>query len=259
MIPRKLSQWVGEKRTDIIDYISSLDNDLRHLYEQFASFISFKKIRVGSTDNYTEINESGDMSFAGTATMWEDIRVPVTSTTKGGSKDPNFTVYKTNTSLGTSSQGVFLYWFDKTTEEELYFTVQVPHSWKEGSAIYPHVHWVPASNGSATALVCWGLEYNFASYGVTATSSVFGTTSMLFANKHLLTDTSLAADTHYLTTFSNIAMTGHTISNMFVCRVFRYPTGTGTNLDNYNDDAGLLEIDFHYQQDAVGSKEEYNK
>ena len=51
-----------------------------------------------------------------TATRYEDLRVPVTATKAGGSKEPGFIQVKDN---GSGSQGVFAYAFDKTAEQEL--------------------------------------------------------------------------------------------------------------------------------------------
>ena len=84
------------------------------------------------------VNSYGNSIY--TPSVFDDLRVPVTSATKGGTKDPGFTVYKKD--VGDTSQGVFLYWFDKLAEEELYFTAQFPHTW-DGGDITPHVHWVP--------------------------------------------------------------------------------------------------------------------
>jgi hypothetical protein len=37
---------------------------------------------------------------------------------------------------------------------------------------------------------------------------------------------------------------------MILCRVFRDVAN-----DNFGDDAALLEIDFHYESDAIGSRQ----
>lgn len=211
---------------------------------------------IGAGDSYWWDGASwnamggGGLTLIGTATVWEDLRVPVTSTKLGGTKDPHFTVFKTN---GAGSQGVFLYWFDKTTEEELYFTCQVPHAYKEGTNLIAHIHWIPKTNGGANAVVSWGLEYTWANHTV-----VFANTSIIYTNTHLPADASLVADKHYMSSFAAINGAGKTISSMLVCRVFRDAGGTGLT-DDYNDDAGMLEIDFHFENDTMGSKTETAK
>ncbi len=182
---------------------------------------------------------------------WEDLRVPVTATTRGGSKDPAFDRFKRD--LPGTSQGVFVYWFDKTAEEELYFVVQFPHAMKIGTPVNPHFHWVPKTNGGAGKVVGWGLEYTWANIG-----EVFGVTSMSYANAHYPPDASLVAGKHYLTSLPEIAKPTGNISSMMSCRLFRDATGSGVT-DDYDDDVGLMEFDFHYQIDDRGSVLEGSK
>jgi len=201
--------------------------------------------------NYAEIEADGSLAFYGDATVFDDIRVPVSSTKNGGTKDPDFAVWKTD---GSGSQGVFVEWFDKSTEEEVYFSMQLPHSWKTGTDIEPHVHWIPKADGSAGAVVNWGLECNWTAIGDTGI-----TTTIIYSSSNHAGDTTLVADKHYLSDLG--VMDGSTIagvSSMAVCRVFRDATGALAT-DDYDNDAGLLEIDFHYEVDALGSRTEYVK
>ena len=152
---------------------------------------------------------------------------------------------------GAGSQGVFLWWFDKAAEEELYFAVQLPHSYKLGTDIHPHIHWVPKANGAAGKVVSWGLEYTIALQGVT-----FPNTLIISANAHLPADASLVASRHYYTEFGEINGAGiTTLSAMIVGRIFRDATGA-LKTDDYDNDAGALEIDFHFEIDRPGSRSE---
>lgn len=182
-------------------------------------------------------------------TVWDDLRVPVFSTKLGGTKDPDLAKVFDN---GSSSQGVFTYLFDASTEEELYFAVQIPHGWKYETSLYPHVHWFPIANGSAGQKVSWGLEYTICEAG-----SVFGNTSIIYGDTSMPNET-LVAKTHYITEFSEISLTGiDSVSAMLLCRVFRDAAGTG-GTDDYANDAALLEIDFHYESDRIGSDNKYS-
>lgn len=201
---------------------------------------------VVSANDYTAIEPDGTVRFAGTATVWEDLRVPVTSTKLSGSKDPDFA--KAYDNAGGTSQGVFTYFFDKATEEEVYFSAQLPHTYKEGSDIIAHVHWFPVANGVSGRTVSWGLEYLWTNMGSTS-----GNTVIVYANDTIQEDAVLAADKHYLTNFAALSGTGKTISSMLLCRIFRDATGAGLT-DDYDNDVGLLEIDFHYEIDTTGSR-----
>jgi hypothetical protein len=210
-------------------------------------------VRIGTTADYTQIEPDGHLSYVGEATRWEDLRFPAIATKLGGTKDPGFAKFKDN---GSGSQGVFTYFFDSDTEEELYFVAQMPHQWKLESTIYPHVHWSPktSSDGNpADQLVRWGLEYTLAKIG-----GSFGNTSIIYGSAHYPADADVVAGDHYLTSLTPISMAGiDEVSSMLICRIFRDATHGD---DNYEHDAGLLEIDFHYEVDTPGgSKEELSK
>jgi hypothetical protein len=197
---------------------------------------------------------TGDVAFSGDVqyldTFWDDERVPITSTKLGGSKDPGFE----KAFASGASQGVFTYFFDPSSEEELYFPVQLPHCWKEGTNIHPHVHWFPKVSGTSGQKVGWGLEYTWADIG-----QKFSDTETIFGDQHVPTgDTTLEAGKHYLTPLGEINGSGYTLSSMLLCRIFRDATSSGST-DNYAGDAGLMEVDFHIEKDRPGSREEYIK
>lgn len=200
--------------------------------------------------NYTEFENDGTLELIGDATVWEDFRVPVTATVGGGSSQPDSGKLIDD---GSGSQGVFIKWFDPVSEEELYFTAQIPHDWKTGTDFLPHVHWVPKTNGGADKKACWGLEYTWIDRG-----EIAGNTTIVYSNSTRQGDSVLLANRHYVTEFASISGTDHTISSMLVCRVFRDATGAG-GVDDYSSDAGLLEIDFHYEIDMIGSRETWEK
>ena len=130
---------------------------------------------------------------------------------------------------------------------------QIPHAYKEGTDLHSHVHWVPEVDGASGEQVCWGLEYIWANQGDTYT-----TTTLIYGDSQIQGDTFLVEGRHYYTDLGDIDGTGKTISSMLICRIFRDIAGAG-GTDDYGDDAGLLEFDFHYQVDALGSSTERSK
>ena len=185
--------------------------------------------------NYVQIDNSGLLTLVGDATVWDDLRFPLIAQKLGGVNDPNFVKVLDN---GSGSTGLYAYAFDKAAEEEAFFIVQFPHQRKSGSNIVPHVHWMPT--GTNTGNVVWGLEYSWA--------NINGT----FGNSTIITVTdagSGTADDHLIAYFDAISGTGKTSSSMMLCRVFRDATNVA---DTYDEDAALLEVDFHIEIDKLG-------
>jgi len=173
---------------------------------------------------------------------WDDLRVPVSATSVGGANDPQFVKVIDN---GAGSQGIYAQLFSAAVEQELFFWCQVPHSWRVGTPLNPHVHWFPENNGAGS--VVWGLEYTISTIGGTfgASQIISGTGS-----------TTSTAFVHRTTAITPIVMGSNLISTMLGCRVFRWVSDPS---DNYGSRAALLEIDFHFQQDTPGSRSEFNK
>lgn len=161
---------------------------------------------------------------------WDDVRVPVTGTKTGGAKDPDFAKVRDN---GAGSQGVYAYVFDAGQEEELFFAVQMPHSYSPGTDLKPHCHWMPTTAGAGS--VVWGLEYTIANV-----ESVFPNTTILRA-------TIAAQGTAYrqqIAPFGIIPGTNLRESTMLICRIFREAANPA---DTYPADAALLEFDIHFR------------
>ncbi len=177
-----------------------------------------------------------------TAVRWGSNRVSPLSSKVGGSKDPDFAKFADN---GSGSQGVFLYHFDDTTEEELYVDVQANPDYKENTGFFIQIWWMPKVNGGAGEKVSWGVEFNVAGPG-----EVFGNTVIVYANTST-PDETLVADKLYYTEFTIPALT-LAIGGASASRVFRDATGAG-EIDDYADDAMLISIEVKYEVDALGS------
>lgn len=204
--------------------------------------------RIGDGSNNTYIESDGSLSYEGSATRFEDLRVPMSSTRRGAAEDPLYSKFRDD---GSGSVGVYGSWFRTNQTEDLFFEVQMPHGWKEGSTLYPHIHWSPKTNTGGNK-VRWGFEYIWVNVGGT-----FGNTTVTYAEDPIPPiGGSPTAYQHVISDFPSIDGTGQTLSSMLVCRVFR--DGTHAN-DSYNNSALMLQFDFHYEIDADGSREEYNK
>jgi len=179
---------------------------------------------------------SNALPFAAASLLWDDLRVPVNALAPGATPaDP--IVY------GPGGAVRIRGFNGAATVESMDFTAQLPHTYQEGSDLYPHVHWCPTTNNAGS--VIWRIDYYWLNIGDLI--PVLGATS----NNDNASGT---AWQHQVLIFQNLTGTGKKISSMLMCRIWRDPT-----TDTYPDDAGLLEIDFHFQVDSAGSRQEYAK
>ena len=193
-------------------------------------------IRFGYGSNYTEIEGDGTIALAGDATTWDDLRVALETGKLTGANNPAFEQVSDN---GAGSAGVYAYNFDDG--DEIWFSVQLPHTWKEGSTIYPHLHWCAEGNASGDNIGI-GLEYVWKNINET-----FGNTTII--TRDVAGDTALK---HLIHNFAvaGIDGTGQTISSVLLCRFFRQAAGA----DNYAGGIFATEIDFHFEIDTMGSR-----
>jgi hypothetical protein len=170
---------------------------------------------------------------------------PLLSSNVGGSNPPSLTrLYRNGT-----SQGVFVYTFaSDTTEREVYLSIQLPHSYMEGTDLHPHLH-ITVTSTTATGTTMWGMEYtmsNIMSFFPTTTTIISGTLAITGAN----------ANQHLIVPFPIISGSGVKISNVMIVRLFRYASNNG---DTYPATIYALEFDIHHQNDTAGSRMEYVK
>ena len=199
------------------------------------------KAKIGDSDNYLEIEPDGTLILRGDATVWDDLRIPAQNTKLNAAKsEPAFEELM---------DGLFVMKFDTTNadDESVHFVAQMPHGYKEGSDIYPHIHWCPDSTN--TGNVRWQFEYVIANIGGTFPGTVTSET---------ITE---AADgvqfKHQVVGFSAISGAGLTISHMIICRLTRLSTSDGA--DTFTGNACFLEFDFHFEKDMMGSHEIFTK
>lgn len=217
-----------------------------------ASFTNAQEVKI---NNNLVVEADGTLRMDGSSTVFDDVMIYPDATNRGESKAPVWggaspTAFKKN--AGGTSQGVLLWMFSASTEQEVYFTVQLPHGYKVGSDIYPHVHWTTASGTPSGTNVVWGLEYTTIAIG-----GIYPTTSTLLANSVIAPIGSPSGSgQHLITSFGNISGSGLGISTVLICRLYRAATNGS---DTFANEVGLLGIDIHYEKDTEGSRTEFTK
>jgi predicted RecA/RadA family phage recombinase len=175
--------------------------------------------------------------LTGANTVWEDLRFPAQAINPPGNVDDADIEPATGCLL-----------FDASATEVCMGVAQLPHAWKQGSAIRAHLHWTPTSTN--TGNVYWRLDYQVKNIGETFDFSAGWTTA------NTLDAADGVSGKHQIHQLAEITMTDKTVSCMIHWKLSRIG-GDGT--DTYTADARLLEFDIHYEVDSMGSDEELTK
>jgi hypothetical protein len=197
------------------------------------------KGKTGSTLLYVDslgINITGNdgLVLSGAGTYWDDLMFPSHSLKSvGTAAKPDYDV------VGQTLD------FPEDTTEAIGFAVQMPHDWKEGSTIWPHVHWLRESADS----VDWTFRYKW--FNIGAALPATWTQKKLSHNTQTWTSGTIHEMSRVVDAVG-ISGSGKTISSMLVIKFYR-------NSDPYTGDAKLLELDIHYEKDGLGSRTESAK
>ena len=143
-------------------------------------------------------------------------------------------------------------------EEPVSFFVQMPHEWKEGSAIRPHVHWYQRSSNIPN----WLLAYQFNSKGSTRPALNTDYSNHTFATLQSNAFTYTGDILHQVSSFPEIDMSGFKLSDCIHFLIFRDTgnvSGLFAGVDPSGDPEHGLEFDIHYQIDSYGSTQELIK
>lgn len=163
-------------------------------------------------------------------TGWDDLRFPAQSINVTGSTAPPAT-----DTTETSFPGTLL--FSGSADQMICGIAQMPHRWKRGSSIKPHIHW-SKTTGSSSA-VTWELYLrDLKNPGETAAAWSTAYTGSIVAGDQTVTDN------HILSSFGTIAMTDREESVCFAWRLYRRGS-----TDAESNTARLYEFDIHYESD----------
>ena len=132
------------------------------------------------------------------------------------------------------------------------FSCQLPHSYKEGTDLKPHLHWTPGDRGSEENgnTVTWMIDYTIANPDGTFVQSATVD----------LSDTVSGTDhEHEFTPSGTISGTGVDVSAILYIKLYRSATGDTWSTDTVGNRPMILEFDIHFEVDGHGSDEELTK
>ena len=115
--------------------VDSIFNILKDKPQEISDLSVTNSLTAGGTVDNFSVDQYGNVRLNGDASSWTDILVPLTTTRIGSNAKPDF--IETELAYGFPQNDI---------TEKVFFVVQMPHSWKAGTTIYPHVHWKQTQN-----------------------------------------------------------------------------------------------------------------
>lgn len=201
-----------------------------------ARRIMFNSFDTGSTklnsdsNNCTYIESDGTLVMTGSATVYNDIICPI-GNMRSGNTPPSYAIAFTGSIYTTT--------FKNGNDMEVYGCAELPHDYKEGTALNVHVHWSPDTTN--TGHCGWKFEYTYAnadfafpaSQTLTAPAGVTG---------------SGVVNSHINSLIGTITDSTLRIGSVIAYRLWR------SGSDAYSGDAFGHQLGIHYESDTLGSR-----
>ena len=183
-----------------------------------------------------DLRTHGDVEYINT--FWDDLRFPAQGVNPIGSPAPP----GIDTSTGCLS-------FAGNADNVMGGLAQLPHSWKRGTDVHPHIHLrFSASNPGTNTR--WKFAYDFANLDGNFVNAI-GT----FTSLPAVTVANPASTVkHVYADLGDVPMTGKTESCVIIWQVWRLAASDGA--DNDTGACLLLEFDLHFEIGKPGSSDE---
>ncbi len=199
--------------------------------------VSNTETRLGEAANHVSIGATGDMSFIGTATVWNDIYFPTGTGKIGGANQPTWGAFQGNT---------FEYLFAINDYINLP-SGEILHSYKEGTDIELHCHIVLDGSDVGATYVNYEIEYTIGDIDEIMSAAVAVTSG------DTIITAGLADRTHMRVIVGTI--TGTNLKSMAALKMrFRRIALVGGGLSDPSNDPFALMVGAHIEEDTVGSR-----
>ena len=164
---------------------------------------------------------------------WDDLHFPVNAIKVGAANPPSEQAYK----------GSLVLSFPSNANKIVYVVVLLPHTWDEGTALFPHLHWtIPVSGaGGGAENVKFDLTHSWANVG----EAFPGETTISFTRD--IQD--VTGDDHLTDEWASISATGKKAGTLILISIERDVSVA----NDYASDTYLLEFDIHFKKDRLGT------
>lgn len=195
-----------------------------------------KNLYVGASATFgANVSVSGSFRLIDTA--WDDLRFPAQAINPPGV-----------TASPTRNETTGLLEFSGTVDNIIAGVAQMPHSWKAGTAVEPHIHLLFPTSSSANTR--WKFEHNVVPLG--------GDAAVTYGQYTALSTITVAnpqnVKRHTYGDFASIDMTGAAESSCILWRLSRLAASDAG--DNDTNATAFMELDIHYQVEKLGSDNE---
>lgn len=168
---------------------------------------------------------------------WRDLTSAIT-VRGNGSANPSWSTFR---------NGISAYEFQTGRREEFWLTFHIDHDYAMGTKVFPHVHW--STNSTATGTVRWGIEYTVAKGHAQSSGSIFGPTSIIYADTVVSSGDQYK---HFVTEISEANAIPATLlepDSLILVRFFRDGVG-----DSFPGSIHGFTADVHYQVARIATK-----
>ena len=144
--------------------------------------------------------------------------------------------------------GLVLWEFTDGDTREVYANFHMPHTWKAGTMIYPHMHFSVTSSNSG--VIRWGFEYSWARRHDSTGQIAFPAPSVTYLD---FTVPANSEYTHFVAEVpqgQGIAGTGLEVDAMILMRIFRE---AGSAADTFAGSAFGITADLHIEVDRAST------
>ena len=188
----------------------------------------------GATD-YTESEADGTLEFNGAATVWNDINIGAGTLSGPPGKQPGIDNFVDEVGADT---GIATYAL--AVGEGLSGALEIPHSYKEGSDIYFHIHWQGIAAPTGTDYVKFEITYTVGQFETTLNAVTAITVETAFDTQYEIKRSDFAA----------ITGTNFDMENQFLFTIERIAAAG----DAYAGEALIGTVGVHFEEDTVGSR-----
>ena len=209
------------------------------------SVLSVKGGSIGDGVNQTTFESDGTMVAEGSATTWIDVLGNASNVKSQGA----------GVSVNAAEQTIEFLTTANPATDYAWFTIQIPHQWKVGTKLYPHIHWQQTANTNPNM----GIAYRWQKNGSTTDAGTFMLDTQM-TNVFTYTSGTLNQISHGLNDITPPVGAG--LSDILQIRVLRDRNnilGAFSGSDTYNATVSVTSVDIHMECDTLGSRTQFTK